>query len=147
MAARMQIDGLRTTGEGEERYQERLRILAALIEHGVEAPEANAIYRAMLRMFRVPQVLILRFGRHLVELHSQMNTVPFYNETEEVARLLGKQELALSQIERVAGPISDQLRSRVEEICYEELLNELALDLLEFRSSADLENWLDRHHL
>lgn len=147
MAARMQIDGLRTTGEGEVRYLERLRILAALVEHGVEAAEANAIYRAMLRMFRVPPDLTLRFHRHLVELHDQMNTVPFYNEPEEMGRLLEAQRIALLLMERVAGPISDQLRSRVEAMCFTEQIESLLADLLQFRSSADLENWLDRHHL
>ena len=65
-------------------------------------------------------------------------------EGRQEGRQEGKEELVVRQLKRRLGSVSTTVRARLNHLSSEQL-NDLGEALIDFKTSADLENWLARH--
>jgi len=57
----------------------------------------------------------------------------------------GKEDLVVRQLNRRFGTVSAEVMERIDHLSSEQL-NELGVDLLDFKVPADLKTWLSRHN-
>jgi hypothetical protein len=144
VAAKAQIEALRTVGDPARRFEIRWRMTRELYHHGFSADRIRTAYRLMSWMMRLPKEMQLTFRDKIVEFERREN-MPYVTDIEElgiergIERGIGR--VALAQLERVCGVLDEARRGRVESLPVGKA-EELALALLEFHTVADLDVWL-----
>jgi hypothetical protein len=148
--ARAQIEALRTAGDPEGRYRAKWRLVRKLYELGYNAEELRQVFRLIDWMMHLSEPVSQRFDRELLELEESLN-MPYVTSVERTAeargkalgKALGAANVLLKQLAKVCGPLPEDVADRIRNSPLE-LSERLGEDLLEFRSLADLQDWLDR---
>ena len=148
--ARAQIEALRTAGDPEGRYRAKWRLVRKLYELGYNAEELREIFRLIDWMMHLTEALSLRFEQDLRELEESLN-MPYVTSVERIAqargealgeaRARGRVGLLLRLLAKVCGPLPGDVADRVRSLPSQQI-EELGEALLDFRSLADLQNWL-----
>jgi hypothetical protein len=84
-----------------------------------------------------------RFGIELKEFE-ELRKMPYVTSIERLAEARGRCSVVVKLLAKVCGSMTDVHRAQVGRLTADEL-DQLAEDLLAFRSIADLEAWLDQH--
>jgi hypothetical protein len=140
--ARAQIEALRTAGDPEGRYRAKWRLVRKLYELGYNAEELRQVFRLIDWMMHLSEPFSQRFDRELLELEESLN-MPYVTSVERTAEARGAANVLLKPLAKVCGPLPEDVANRIRDLPLE-LSERLGEDLLEFRSLADLQDWLDR---
>ena len=143
VAAKAQIEALRTVVDPQRRFEIRWRMTRALYDHGFSGEEIRQVYRILSWMMRLPRGLQLTFRQKIVEFE-QGARMPYITDIEELGIERGIERAALVQLERVCGGLDEGHRSRVRALSREKA-ETLLVALLDFRSLTDLDAWLQDH--
>jgi hypothetical protein len=140
-------DAQETRGNPAERLRRRAIRYRTLLRQDYSASDIRTLLRLMEHILRLgPQFAEeARATIRQVELEETgMDT--FLTSFEELARAEGQREMALQmalrQLHRKVGPLSEELQARVSVLASERLLA-LSDALLDFTAQADLIVWLD----
>ena len=147
--ARAQIEALRTASDPEGRYRAKSRLVRKLYELGYNAEELREIFRLIDWMMHLTEALSLRFEQDLRELEESLN-MPYVTSVERIAEARGEarekregeSSLLLRLLAKVCGPLPEDVADRIRSLPFQQI-EALGEALLDFRSLADLQNWLE----
>jgi hypothetical protein len=114
-----------------------------LYDLGYNTQQAREIIRLTDWMMHLRVDLEARFQRELNAFEEERN-MPYVTSFERLAEVRGAANGYLNQLTAICGVIPKQSEEQVRELNIERL-NQLGKDLLQFKSLADLEAWLERH--
>jgi hypothetical protein len=143
LLARAQIDALQTAGDAEGRYRAKWRLVRGLYDLGYNAQKVREIFRLVDWMMHLRIDLEEQFRKELSDFEEQ-SKMPYVTSIERLARAEGRAEAYLAQLAKICGSVPQAYESRIRGLSLEQL-QKLGEDLLEFRSLADLERWLEQH--
>lgn len=152
LAAKAQIEALRSSRNPEQRYQARWRLVRSLYEHGYSPDEVRRAYRMLAWMMMLPEDLMLKFKEQLISFEKEYE-MPYVADTEVLSYKMGrneglhegliegKLESTLQLLARIIGVMSAET---VEQI------NALSLDqkdrfcraALDFHHLSEVQDWL-----
>ncbi len=138
--ARAQIEALRTASDPEGRYRAKSRLVRKLYELGYNAEELREIFRLIDWMMHLTETLSQRFEQELREFEESLN-MPYVTSVERIAEARGGASLLLRQLAKVCGHLPEDVTNRIRSLPFQQI-EELSEALLDFRSLADLQNWL-----
>jgi hypothetical protein len=143
--ARAQVEALRTAGDPEGRYRAKWQLVRNLYHLGYNADELREIFRFVDWMMSLPEELSRKFEEDLTALEESLN-MPYVTSVERIAEARGEAKggaaVLLGPLNRVCGPLPDDLEQRLYRLPLERL-KQLGEALLDFRSVPDLQAWLD----
>jgi hypothetical protein len=84
-----------------------------------------------------------RFERELLELEESLN-MPYVTSVERIAEARGAVGILLRLLAKAHGPLPEDFADRIRDLPFGRM-EALSENLLEFRSLADLQAWLDRN--
>lgn len=141
---RAQTEALRTASDPEGRYRAKWRLVRKLYELGYNAEELREIFRLIDWMMHLTESLSLRFEQDLRDLEESLS-MPYVTSVERIAEARGESRgrvsLLLRLLAKVCGPLPDDVADRVRDLPIHQV-DALGEALLDFRSLADLQNWL-----
>jgi hypothetical protein len=154
--ARAQIAALRTASDPEGRYQAKWQLVRNLYEVGYNAEDVRELFRLIDWMMHLREDLTERFKQELDELEESLQ-MPYVTSVERLAKAEGIAEgkaegiaeggvtVLMKQLTKVCGPLPEDVQQRIQRMSIGQLAA-LGEALLDFRSLADLQSWLDTHH-
>jgi predicted transposase YdaD len=146
----MNLPDQKTTRDMEHRLQIKWGLTRRLYERGYSRKEVLELYRLIDWLMMLPEGLALEFRRTMVQ-YEEEHKMPYITSIEQIGIEKGRQEgrqeerlsIVLRLIRRRFGILNLELENRIralDAIC----LEQLAEDLLDFKSLADLTTWLNR---
>jgi hypothetical protein len=96
-------------------------------------------------MMHLTEALSLRFEQDLRELEESLN-MPYVTSVERIAEARGEARggasVLLRLLAKVCGPLPADVADRIRDLPFQQI-EALGEALLDFRSLADLQNWLE----
>jgi len=128
---------------------------------GYNADELREIFRLIDWMMHLTEALRLRFEQDLRELEESLN-MPYVTSVERIAEARGEARgkalgeargeargkarggasVLLRLLAKVCGPLPEDVADRIRSLPFQQI-EALGEALLDFRSLADLQNWLE----
>ncbi len=151
--ARAQIAALRTASDPEGRYQAKWQLVRNLYNLGYNAEDVRELFRIIDWMMHLREDLTERFKQELDQLEESLQ-MPYVTSVERLAKAEGIAEgkaegiavggamVLLKTLAKLCGPLPKEVQQRVHRLPFEQM-SALGESLLDFRSLADLQAWLD----
>ncbi len=151
--ARAQIEALRTASDPEGRYRAKWQLVRNLYEMGYNAEDVRELFRLIDWMMQLREDFTERFKQELDQLEESLQ-MPYVTSVERLAKAEGIAEgiakgiakgsvtVLLKQLTKLCGPLPERVEQHVHGLPIEQLAA-LGEALLDFRSLADLQSWLD----
>jgi hypothetical protein len=143
--ARAQIAALRTASDPEGRYQAKWQLVRNLYNLGYNAEDVRELFRIIDWMMHLREDLTERFKQELDQLEESLQ-MPYVTSVERLAKAEGIAEggamVLLKPLAKLCGPLPEEVQQRIHRLPFEQL-SALGEALLDFRSLADLQAWLD----
>jgi hypothetical protein len=149
----------RTRKDHQERFGIRWRVLRNLYERGWSREDILELYRLLDWLLVLPPEMDLEFRRQVLDYEKE-KTMPYITSIERIAseegrkkglqegrqegRQEGQQAVILRLLQRRLRGLEGATAGRVRALDAQRL-EVLAEDLLDFTSSSDLNQWLDRN--
>ena len=151
--ARAQIAALRTASDPDGRYRAKWQLVRNLYEVGYNAEDVRELFRLIDWMMHLREDLSERFKQELDQLEESLQ-MPYITSVERLAKAEGKAEgiaeggaaVLLKQLTKLCGPLPDEVQERIHHLSIQQLAA-LGEALLDFRSLADLQSWLDANQI
>jgi hypothetical protein len=141
LLARAQIAALRTAGDPEGRYRAKWQLVRSLYEIGYNAEQVRELFGLIDWMMHLRVDLEKRFKQELDEFEESLQ-MPYVTSVERIARTEGGAAVLLKLLGKRWGPLAADVQQQIRSLTFEQLAA-LGEALLDFRSTQDLDDWLD----
>jgi Domain of unknown function (DUF4351) len=128
----------------QRRQRKKYTLTTMLYERGWSEQEVIDLYRFIDWVLTLPQELEAAF-RDDLETYERGKNMPYISAIERMGEAKGKVELIGLQLARRVGAISAETIEDIKKLPIEQL-DQLALDLMDFKSIVDLSNWLQQQN-
>jgi hypothetical protein len=132
----------------QRRRKQKLNIMKMMYDQGYSQQEVTDLYRFVDWVLTLPPDLAEAFKTDLIVYEGEKN-MPYISEIERESLAKGKAEgeakVVIKQLNR-RGQLSKEMLAKIEALPIDQL-EQLALDLLDFTTSNDLAEWLQRYGL
>jgi hypothetical protein len=125
----------------QRRRNQKLNIMKMMYERGYSEQEITDLYRFVDWVLTLPSDLAEAFKTDLIAYEGEKN-MPYISELERESLAKGEAKVVVKQLSR-RGQISKEMLAKIEALPIDQL-EQLALDLLDFTTSNDLAEWLQR---
>jgi Domain of unknown function (DUF4351) len=128
----------------QRRRKQKLDIMKMMYDRGYSQQQVTDLYRFVDWVLTLPPDLAEAFKTDLIVYEGEKN-MPYISEIERESLAKGEAKVVIKQLNR-RGQLSEEMLAKIEALPIDQL-EQLALDLLDFKNSNDLVEWLQRYVL
>jgi hypothetical protein len=126
----------------QRRRKQKLDIMKMMYDRGYSQQQVTDLYRFVDWVLTLPPDLAGAFKTDLIVYEGEKN-MPYISEIERESLAKGEAKVVIKQLNR-RGQLSEEMLAKIEALPIDQL-EQLALDLLDFTTSNDLAEWLQRY--
>ncbi len=126
----------------QRRRKQKFALMTMLYEQRYSRQEIIDLFRFIDWVLTLPPELEEAFRNDLATYEGDKN-MPYITSIERMGIDRGKAELVIRQLNRRVGQVSEEILERIGKLPIDQL-EQLGEDLLDFSSSQDLTDWLQR---